>query len=328
MLGEAVAGREQRVSKSSDLAACSTHPSSPAIWISDHAAFAPGYETSAGWGAEDLSAGTRSLPSVGVTDARSEIHYAGAGVRRSAWNLACAATSAPPAALGAAGAPWWALVIASLPGTAVLILQALLPQNSRDRLEWWRDRRRHREHLAQSRARRPPPAGSSARSRGRRAGRPRYWARTQQHESGRAWSVEPDDVQDGQVPEGPVDEVDDAELSDGGGSDVVALRIARVPLRPASWGAGSDVENVPDRPCLCRMPGDQGGESWWSRSTGFVHGKELRFESSSGGTTIAGTSRMWSIPGGGADSGEQPSEAPCLRRAEERALAAEAAGPR
>lgn len=62
-----------------------------------------------------------------------------------------AATSVPPAALAFAGAPWWALVIASLPGAAALLLQAALPQNSKDRLEWWRDRRRHREHLARTR---------------------------------------------------------------------------------------------------------------------------------------------------------------------------------
>ncbi|MFI0220353.1 hypothetical protein [Streptomyces lydicus] len=62
-----------------------------------------------------------------------------------------AVTSVPPAALAFAGAPWWALVIASLPGAAALLLQAALPQNSKDRLEWWRDRRRHREHLARTR---------------------------------------------------------------------------------------------------------------------------------------------------------------------------------
>ncbi|MEV7381864.1 hypothetical protein [Streptomyces lydicus] len=46
-------------------------------------------------------------------------------------------------------------MIASLPGAAALLLQAALPQNSKDRLEWWRDRRRHREHPAH--ARRPLP---------------------------------------------------------------------------------------------------------------------------------------------------------------------------
>ncbi|WP_164492829.1 hypothetical protein [Streptomyces lydicus] len=48
------------------------------------------------------------------------------------------------------------LVIASLPGAAALVLQAAPPQNSKDRLEWWRDRRRHRGHLA--RTRQPLPA--------------------------------------------------------------------------------------------------------------------------------------------------------------------------
>ncbi|MER5312192.1 hypothetical protein ABT034_30925 [Streptomyces sp. NPDC002773] len=32
--------------------------------------------------------------------------------------------------LAVAGAPWWALVLASLPGAAALVLQAALPQNS------------------------------------------------------------------------------------------------------------------------------------------------------------------------------------------------------
>ena len=57
------------------------------------------------------------------------------------------ASSAPSVALTLTGAPWWILLAASLPGALTLILQSLLPQNSRDRLEWWRDRRRHREHL-------------------------------------------------------------------------------------------------------------------------------------------------------------------------------------
>ncbi|MFJ9473084.1 hypothetical protein [Streptomyces caniferus] len=42
-------------------------------------------------------------------------------------------------------------MITSLPGAAALLLQAALPQNSKDRLEWWRDRRRHREQLARTR---------------------------------------------------------------------------------------------------------------------------------------------------------------------------------
>ncbi|AZS70013.1 hypothetical protein DDE74_02740 [Streptomyces lydicus] len=36
-------------------------------------------------------------------------------------------------------------MIAALYGAAALLLQAALPQHSRDRLEKWRDRRRHRE---------------------------------------------------------------------------------------------------------------------------------------------------------------------------------------
>ncbi|GAA1376572.1 hypothetical protein GCM10009612_75080 [Streptomyces beijiangensis] len=56
----------------------------------------------------------------------------------------------PPAALAVSGAPWWALLVATLPGAVVLVLQAVLPQNSHDRLEWWRDRRRHREQLSRT----------------------------------------------------------------------------------------------------------------------------------------------------------------------------------
>ncbi|WP_372404943.1 hypothetical protein [Streptomyces luteireticuli] len=54
--------------------------------------------------------------------------------------------SLPSAAL--AGAPWWTLLLTSLPGAAALLASAVIPQNSHDRLEWWRDRRRHHERLA------------------------------------------------------------------------------------------------------------------------------------------------------------------------------------
>jgi hypothetical protein len=40
------------------------------------------------------------------------------------------------------------------------------------------------------------------------------------------WLPDPDDVQDGQVPGEPVDHVDDGQLSDGGGSDILAFRVA------------------------------------------------------------------------------------------------------
>ncbi|MFF0191072.1 hypothetical protein [Streptomyces sp. NPDC005244] len=69
------------------------------------------------------------------------------------------ASSAPPAALSLSGAPWWILLAASLPGALALILQTLLPQNSRDRLDWWRDRRRHQENLLNRTS--PPPSTAS-----------------------------------------------------------------------------------------------------------------------------------------------------------------------
>lgn len=62
-----------------------------------------------------------------------------------------AASAVSPAALALSGAPWWALVVFTLPGAFALLLHASLPQDSHDRLEWWRDRRRHRERLAKAR---------------------------------------------------------------------------------------------------------------------------------------------------------------------------------
>lgn len=57
-----------------------------------------------------------------------------------------------PPALVLAQAPWW--VIASLLSAMLLVglIQAVFPQNSRDRLDYWRDWWRHRENQA-----RPPP---------------------------------------------------------------------------------------------------------------------------------------------------------------------------
>jgi hypothetical protein len=50
-------------------------------------------------------------------------------------------TALPPAALAYIGAPWWALLLASLPGilagVVALILGAVVPQDSADRLAWW-----------------------------------------------------------------------------------------------------------------------------------------------------------------------------------------------
>jgi hypothetical protein len=50
-----------------------------------------------------------------------------------------------PIGLGEAGAPWWAVLMSTvflgiLALTAICV-QTLIPQNSRDRLAWWRDRR-------------------------------------------------------------------------------------------------------------------------------------------------------------------------------------------
>lgn len=51
-------------------------------------------------------------------------------------------------AIAHAGAPWWALVlivIIAMLLTAVFLLGRLvMPQNSQDRLNWWRDMRRNR----------------------------------------------------------------------------------------------------------------------------------------------------------------------------------------
>ncbi len=51
-------------------------------------------------------------------------------------------------ALAYAGAPWWAVTlvaIAGITGTACVgIVQSVFPQDSRDRLAWWRDYRRRR----------------------------------------------------------------------------------------------------------------------------------------------------------------------------------------
>lgn len=44
-------------------------------------------------------------------------------------------------------APWWAIALVGIVLTAIscglVLAQLLLPQDSKDRLEWWRDRRRH-----------------------------------------------------------------------------------------------------------------------------------------------------------------------------------------
>lgn len=51
-----------------------------------------------------------------------------------------------PIGLGEAGAPWWAVLgltaFLSILALTAICVQTLIPQNSRDRLAWWRDRRR------------------------------------------------------------------------------------------------------------------------------------------------------------------------------------------
>ena len=53
-----------------------------------------------------------------------------------------------PIGLCEAGAPWWAVLVLtaflSVLALTAICVQALIPQNSRDRLAWWRDRRRYR----------------------------------------------------------------------------------------------------------------------------------------------------------------------------------------
>lgn len=51
-----------------------------------------------------------------------------------------------PIGLSKAGAPWWAVLVLtaflSVLALSAICVQTLIPQNSRDRLAWWRDRRR------------------------------------------------------------------------------------------------------------------------------------------------------------------------------------------
>jgi hypothetical protein len=44
-------------------------------------------------------------------------------------------------------APWWAVFLLSVMGFTLACLQAVLPQESADRLAWWRDRHKARERL-------------------------------------------------------------------------------------------------------------------------------------------------------------------------------------
>ncbi|SDM64029.1 hypothetical protein [Actinacidiphila guanduensis] len=60
----------------------------------------------------------------------------------------------------AAGGPWWAVLVLSLPGAVAVIVRSVFPQESADRLAWWRERRLHRERLAGSRSTRAAPSAA------------------------------------------------------------------------------------------------------------------------------------------------------------------------
>lgn len=57
--------------------------------------------------------------------------------------LTVAGTATTATALAAAGAPWWATTVVVAGGTLLAAVQAVFPQESGHRLEWWRDRRRY-----------------------------------------------------------------------------------------------------------------------------------------------------------------------------------------
>jgi hypothetical protein len=45
------------------------------------------------------------------------------------------------------GAPWWivvAIIVTPITAAIVAVVRHVFPQESRDRLEWWRDRRRRK----------------------------------------------------------------------------------------------------------------------------------------------------------------------------------------
>ncbi|MFE1170917.1 hypothetical protein [Streptomyces sp. NPDC058773] len=61
----------------------------------------------------------------------------------------------PAGTAALAGAPWQVVVAISTASMLVGVLSAVFPQNSRDRLMWWRDRRRYQEKARQHRDRAP-----------------------------------------------------------------------------------------------------------------------------------------------------------------------------
>lgn len=69
---------------------------------------------------------------------------------------AMALTAVPPGTAALAGAPWQVVVGISAASMLMGVLGTVFPQNSRDRLLWWRDRRRHQERARQLRGRAAP----------------------------------------------------------------------------------------------------------------------------------------------------------------------------
>lgn len=57
-----------------------------------------------------------------------------------------------PIGCGLFGAPPWVVCALGTLGFTVFALQIVFPQESADRLAWWRDRRRSRERIAARRA--------------------------------------------------------------------------------------------------------------------------------------------------------------------------------
>jgi hypothetical protein len=68
-------------------------------------------------------------------------------------------TGAGTATLGFVQTPWWAIMICTLVGIGAAALHVVFPQESADRLSWWKDRRRHAERVS---ARARCPCGGSA----------------------------------------------------------------------------------------------------------------------------------------------------------------------
>lgn len=83
-------------------------------------------------------------------------HRTSSGARRAlSWITPLATAGAVPAAVAWAGAPWWVTVIVAFPsalfGGAAAVAQAVMPQNSRDRVKWLRTLLHHRERMANRR---------------------------------------------------------------------------------------------------------------------------------------------------------------------------------